>query len=44
MVVFRPDPQKTEMSALRVVGLPGEALRFENGRVVVNDQPIASKF
>lgn len=41
VVVFRPDPEKTEMRALRVVGLPGEALRFENGRVLVNDQPIA---
>ncbi len=41
VVVFRPDPQTTDLRALRVVGLPGEALRIENGRVLANDQPVA---
>ena len=41
LVVFRPDPQTTDLRALRVVGLPGEALRIENGRVLANDQPVA---
>lgn len=41
VVVFRPDPQKAELRALRVVGLPGEDLRFEDGRVLANGQPVA---
>ena len=41
VVVFLPDPQKTELRALRVVGLPEESLRFENGRLLVNNQEIA---
>ena len=41
VVVFRPDPEKSELRALRVVGLPGEALRFEDGRVLANGQPVA---
>ena len=41
VVVFRPDPQKSEQRALRVVGLPGEDLRFEDGRVLANGQPVA---
>ena len=41
VVVFRPDPQTTDLRALRVVGLPGESLRIENGRVLANDQPVA---
>ena len=41
VVVFRPDAQKTELRALRVVGLPGEKLRFQENMVIANDQPVA---
>ena len=41
VVVFRPDPEKIELRALRVVGLPGEKLRFQENKVLANDQTVA---
>ena len=40
VVAFRPDAEKTELRVLRVVGLPGEDIRFEAGGIVADDQPI----
>jgi signal peptidase I len=45
VVVFRypPDPDK-EPYIKRVIGLPGDVVRVENGRVLVNDFPLSESY
>ena len=40
VVVFRQNPEKSELRALRVVGLPGETIRFEQRSIMVDDRSV----
>jgi signal peptidase I len=43
VAVFRYPPDDRVDYIKRVIGLPGDVVRYENKRVTVNDQPIATK-
>lgn len=43
VAVFRYPEDETVDYIKRVIGLPGDVIRYENKRLFVNDQPIAAK-
>lgn len=42
VIVFRDDVNRTFVK--RVIGLPGESIRYENDQLFVNDQPVKESF
>jgi len=40
LVVFRLKPDTTDLTALRVVALPGEAVTFQGQDILINNKPI----
>jgi len=40
LVVFRLDPESTNLTALRVVALPGESITFRDHDILINNKPL----
>lgn len=43
IIVFRNPVDKTQLLTKRIIGLPGDTVRIQRGRVYINGQPIEEK-